>query len=216
MKRVDLLLPRRALLSAGAATLVSACASLIPGSGPPPRLYTLTPKSTFSPNLPKVEWQLVLEVPFASSALNTTRIGIITNHTNFDYYANAAWTDRAPQMVQTLMIESFENSRKIVSVGRESIGLRADYVLKTELREFQAEISQEGDARVRVAVNAKLVRMPQREIVAAIDVGEVAPTSPDEMDKVIQAFDEASGKVLRKLVEWTLTEGERFRPARPA
>ena len=55
-----------------------------------------------------------------------------------EYYARSGWADRAPLMVQTLMIESFENSKKIVSVGRESIGLRADFILKTELRELQA------------------------------------------------------------------------------
>ena len=42
-------------------------------------------------------------------------------------------------MVQTLMVESFDNFRCVVSVGRDTIGLRADYVLKSELREFQAE-----------------------------------------------------------------------------
>ena len=62
------------------------------------------------------------------------------------------------------MIESFENSKRIVAVGRESIGLRADFILKSELREFQAEYFDGGVPSVRVAINAKLVQMPRRSI----------------------------------------------------
>ena len=59
--------------------------------------------------------------------------------TRFDYYALANWTDRAPLMVQGLVVESFENSGRIVAVGREAVGLKPDFVLKIEIREFQAE-----------------------------------------------------------------------------
>ena len=74
-------------------------------------------------------------------------------------------------MVQTLMVESFEeilNSR-VVSVGRDTIGLRADYVLKSELREFQAEYAAAGDQgppQIHVRINAELVAMPRRTIEA--------------------------------------------------
>ncbi len=59
--------------------------------------------------------------------------------TSADYYANAAWTDRAPLMIQTLLVESLENSRRIVGVGRDPLSVRPTYVLQSELREFQAE-----------------------------------------------------------------------------
>src|SRR3546814_5798409 len=65
------------------------------------------------------------------------------------------------------MIESFENSRKIVSVVRESIGLRADFILKSELRELQAVYYNGGLPEAWVSINAKLVQMPRRAIVAS-------------------------------------------------
>ena len=124
----------RALLAPPLATLAAACEVVVPGKGPPPILYRLTPKSTFREDLPTVSWQLVLELPLANAGLATTRIALYRDPTNLEYYARASWIDRAPNMVLTLMIESFENSGKIVAVGRESIGLRSDFVLKTELR----------------------------------------------------------------------------------
>ena len=115
------------------------CSIPIPGGGPAPRLYVLTPKSTFPNDIPKAEWQVLVETPVAAAGLSTARIPLQDSPIELRYYNRAKWTDFAPKMVQTLIVESFENSGKIVGVGREQIGLRADFVLKTEIREFQAE-----------------------------------------------------------------------------
>jgi cholesterol transport system auxiliary component len=205
-------LGRRALV-ASALTLpfalaAAACQVPVPGQGPPPALYRLTPKSTFSEGLPTVDWQLVLEVPIANAGLSTTRVALQRSPTQMEYFANSSWTDRAPLMVQTLMIESFENSRRIVAVGRESVGLRADFILKSELREFQAEYFRGTLPSVRVAINAKLVKMPRRAIIASQSFEAVAPAEADTMEEIILAYDNALGSVLKDLVEWTLTKGQ--------
>src|SRR5258708_16586453 len=101
-------------------------------------LYTVTPKSTFDPNLPDVFWQLTVEEPVAAGNLNTSRIAIAMTPTSSDYYSKTAWTDRLPLMVQTRMLDSFENTHKIVAVSRDSVGLRPNYVLPPGLRNFGA------------------------------------------------------------------------------
>jgi len=185
-----------------------ACDLPVPGRGPPPALYRLTPKSTFHENLPEVDWQLVLEVPVADAGLSTTRVALQRAPTRLEYYARSSWTDRAPLMVQTLMIESFENSKQIVAVGRESVGLRADFILKSELREFQAEYFDGTLPSVRVAINAKLVQMPRRTIIGSQSFEARAEANKDTMDEIIAAYDEALGTVLKHLVEWTLIAGQ--------
>lgn len=197
----------RAMAALPAVALAPGCSLPVPGQGPPPQLYRLTPKSTFREDLPEADWQLVLEPPVADAGLNTTRIALQHSPTQIEYYANSGWADRAPLMIQTLMIESFENSRKIVSVGRESIGLRADFILKTELRELQAVYYNGGLPEAWVAINAKLVQMPRRAIVASESFDARITAEADALPAIITAFDEAAGKVLRRLVEWTLIEG---------
>jgi cholesterol transport system auxiliary component len=184
------------------------CELPVPGQGPPPALYRLTPKSTFSEDLPQVRWQLILEVPVADAGLSTTRVALQRARIQLEYYARSSWTDRAPLMIQTLMIESFENSGRIVAVGREAVGLPADFILKTELREFQAEYFQSATPNVRVGINAKLVQMPRRSIIASESFEAVAEAKADNMTDIIAAFDEALGKVLKHLVEWTLQTGQ--------
>ena len=213
MKQVNDKTPtRRHLLGAALtlplAALATACDLTVPGQGPPPVLYRLTPKSTFSEDLPRVDWQLILEVPVADAGLNTTRVALLRTPTQLEYYARSSWTDRAPLMVQTLMIESFENSGRIVAVGRESVGLRADFILKTELREFQAEYHGAENPNVRVGINVKVVEMPRRTIVASRSFEAEVEAEADAMTEIITAFDEALGKVLKHLVEWTLRGGQ--------
>src|SRR3546814_19458570 len=101
-------------------------------------LYTLTPKSSFSADLPKVDWQLAIDQPTSPVALATSRIAVARGPHTIDYYAGAQWIDDAPYMVQRLMIESFENSPRTVGVGRQSVSLRSDFVLRVELRGFPA------------------------------------------------------------------------------
>lgn len=204
--------PQRRELLRGLAGLTSlgllgACSGLVPGQSPPPTLFRLTPKSTFREDLPAVDWQLVLDTPVADAALNTTRIALMSSPMQVEYYARSSWTDRAPLMIQTLMIESFENSERIVSVGREGAGLRADFILKSELRELQAEYYEGDKPLAHVMINAKLVAMPSRNIVASRTFERKIEAEADRLSDVVIAFDVALGKVLKSLVEWTISSG---------
>ena len=178
----------------------------------------MTPKSTFDDDLPAVSWQLLVEPPLAAAGIASSRIALRRSQIELEYFARAAWTDSAPNMIQTLLIESFENSNRIVSVGRQAIGLRSDFILKTDLREFQAEFVDangqaipEGNAPIiRVRMNAKLVMMPQRSIVGSKTVEYLIPAPGPSMVEIVQGFDEALGKILKRMISWTLTEGERI------
>ena len=186
------------------AVLVASCAGMIPGRGTPPKLYSLSPKSTFSADLPTVSWQLVVETPVGAETLNTARIALSRSPLTLDYYGNALWSERAPVLIQTLLVESFENTGKIVAVARKATDLRADYVLKTDLREFQAEYSGDGPPVAHVQINAKLVKMPERTIIAAFKSERRIEATGTELIDIVYAFDEALGKVLRSIVEWAL------------
>ena len=199
---------------------LSACIDFPISKDEAPRLYVLTPKSTYPADLKKVDWQLLVDAPVSPAGLNTARIALQDSPIELRYFRLASWTDFAPSMVQALTVESFENSGKIVSVGREQIGLRADFLLKTELREFQAEYEErlpENTTELgpsapppwaRVRINAKLVKMPQREIVAHQTFERRVRAKANRMSDIIDAFDEALGKTLKAMVVWTLETGD--------
>lgn len=192
------------------AALVGGC-ELIRAAEEPTDLYTITPKSTFEPNMPDVYWQLAVETPVSSANLNTGRIAIAMSPTSSDYYSKTAWTDRAPLMVQTRIVDSFENSKKIVAVARESVALRANYVLQPDLRNFEAMYFYGGTPIVKVKLVVKLVRMPERQIIGVATFERCVRARADKVPKVVEAFDQALGSVMKQLVNWTL----KTPPARP-
>lgn len=186
--------------------IIAACSG--PFNRPPPQLFLLSPKSAFDTSLPEVEWQLSVDVPVAQAGLNTSRIAIRRTPVRLDYFEGVNWSDAAPRVIQTLLVESFENSQRIVGVGRQDVALRADYALVTELREFQAEtIGGKPEARVRL--HAKLIRLPRRIIVAGTSAEAVVPAKGESVDEFVHAFDDALGKVLKQIVSWSLREGQK-------
>jgi cholesterol transport system auxiliary component len=167
--------------------------------------YTLSPKTTFKDPPPQVDWQLVVEKPIAAAGIDTARVALSRNPYQVEYFAKAAWTDNAPSMVQTLLIDSFQNTGSIVGVGREAIGLRPDYLLKTDLREFQANYRDADPIpEIHVKMIARLVKLPERRIIASMTADRKSKAAGTKFTDVVDAFDDALGGVIKQIVIFTL------------
>jgi len=195
----------RRSMALAACLALAACAGAFDLVTPdPPRLYNLTPKSTFDDDLPEVDSRISIEVPTATAGLNTARIALKPTPTRLEYYARARWVDVVPIMVQTLLLESFDNSEKIDILGRGAYGLRADYGLRTHIREFQAEYQDDEAPLVRVRLQVRLVRLPRRTSVASTSASATVTANDRTLQAIVRAFDEALGKATKKAVEWSI------------
>jgi cholesterol transport system auxiliary component len=196
----------RVLVMAACLALGACAAALELASSDPPPLYELTPKSTFADDLPEVDARLSIEVPTATAGLNSARIALRPTPTTLEYYARANWIDVLPVMVQNLLLESFDNAGKIDVLGRGVVGVRAEYALLTHIREFQAEYDGPGAPKVRVRLQARLVRLPRRISLGSTSEEFVVQAEDTSMAAIVRAFDEAFGKVAKRLVEWTIRQ----------
>lgn len=195
-------LRRRGIFAAGAAVILAGCSVIGPVSY---QLYTLHPSPPQAVDAPSVAWQLAVGVPEAPANLDTSRIALSQSRTTMDYFANAAWTDRATTLVQAFLIEAFENSGKVKAVSRDVFALHADYLLQTELRAFQAEYAQPSAApQVVVRIKSKLVKLSDREIVGDFNSEKSVQAQANNLDSIVTAFNEALGVALHETVEWTL------------
>jgi cholesterol transport system auxiliary component len=195
------MISRRHFMLAGGFAL-GGC-GVIPKVNEPVPLYTLSAVGEYQQSLPKVDWQLVVGTPVASADLNTTRIALTRSPGVIEYFANGAWADYAPILLQGKLIESFEAS-KAVSVGRDAVGLRPDYVLQSDLRDFQAEYSGQAPT-AHLRLSAKLVRMPDRRIVANILSEQKVAAAGNSLPQIVQAFDQAAGQAFEEVVVRVLT-----------
>ena len=184
---------------------LAGCSGLFGGSAPA-HLYRVTPKSTYPANLPHRPVQILVDVPLAPAGLDSSRIALSRSAVSIDYFADSEWTDRAPLLVQTALVESFENSNTVNAIDRESVGLRADFILKTEIRHFEAVYdSPNGPPDVWTAINVRLVNPSNRDIVAQSSFERRQRASANDVPSIIATFDEALGEVMKDIVVWTVT-----------
>ena len=204
MTRPTARLSRRFVPSVLILTLAG-CSGLL-GGGEPAHLYRLTPKSIYPPNLPHRSVQLLINEPFAPAGLDKSRIALSRSPVSIDYFADSEWTDRAPLLVQTAILQSFENSKAITAIDRELVGLRADFILDPEIRHFEAVYdSANGPPEVWVAINLRLVNPSTRDVVAQTLFERRERASANDVPSIVSAFDEALGGLVKEIVVWTVT-----------
>ncbi|MGD0142998.1 MAG: ABC-type transport auxiliary lipoprotein family protein [Rhizomicrobium sp.] len=198
-------LSRRGLLVGTASVLVlSGCSGIIGPSNPPAQIYLLQPDLHALGGSPAVTWQLSVGAPNASESLDTARIALHLGET-MDYFAGAQWMDAVPILIQAKLIEAFEKSSRIAAVGATSDAVRADYVLDTTLRDFQARYdSQDGVPTIVVDIMARLVAVGHSDVVATHDFHHEAPAARNDVPSVVAAFNQAAGAALEEIVDWTL------------
>jgi cholesterol transport system auxiliary component len=203
MKRGVAILTRRAGMLALAGAF-SGCAALF--TEPPKHLYRVTPDSSFPPGLPHISAQLLVDDPTAPSGLDTSRIALSRSPVTLDYFAGSEWTDRVPVLVQTALVESFQDSRAITAIGRETIGLRADFLLKSDIRHFEAVYAASGGPpTIWVAINLLLVEVPADKIIAQTTVSRRRTAAANTIPEIVLAFNDALGAALADAVVWTVT-----------
>ena len=183
------------------------CAKLF--TEPPRPLYRLTAPSDFPATLPHVPAQFVVDMPYAPAALDTQRIAVSKSPVSLDYLADGDWVDRAPGLVQTALVEAFENSKAVGGVGPQLLGLRADLVVESDLRHFEvvydsATAAGEGTPQVAVAVAVKLVKVPEHKILSETLISARQAAVANATPQIVVAFDTAATSVAKQVVSWAI------------
>lgn len=196
---------RRAALVGGASALVlGACSGIIgpPASSP---IYVLRPDRAPAVPGPAVRWQLTVELPEAADALDTMRILLLQPTGQMDYYADANWQDRLPAILQGTLVDAFEASGRMQAVGRDTQGLKSDYLLVTDIRDFQARYAAPDAAPTAVVrIVAKLIATRTRTIVLSKDAHGEAQAGANNLPSVVAAFNQALSAVQAQIVEAAL------------
>ena len=144
--------------------------------------------------------QLVVAEPVAGQALDSDRIVIRPAEGEIAYLSGAQWADRLPRLVQTRLIQSFENTRTVKLVGRPGDRLAADRTLETEIRAFEINV-RSGEAVVEIT--AKLLDDRSGRLVATQVFGLRAPSGGTGGRAATAALDGVLAQVMRAIAVWT-------------
>jgi cholesterol transport system auxiliary component len=190
-----------ALVAAGLA--LAGCNGVLPKPAPPPALYRLTAASDFPAGANAAPIQLQIEVPAAEAALDTPRIALSRSATTLDYFADAAWTDRLPLMLEARLVDSFDNAHRLVALAARAADARSDAMLTLELRHFEAEYGASGPPRWRIELTAHLVSTTDRKVIATRTFTGAADATENGIVAIVGAADQAWHGVATELVAWT-------------
>ena len=165
------------------------------------------PPQTFDLNAPArlqgsgaMRGNLVVAEPVAVATLDGQRIVVKPNAGEVTYLPDAQWSDRLPKLVQSKIIEAYENSGKLTSVGRPGDRLTVDFQLISEIRSFEIDAAT-GQARVEIS--AKIVNDKTGKIAAASVFSATRPVGGAIAGgAATSALDEALGDVLADIVAW--------------
>ena len=194
----------RAIALLGATTLLAGCAAI---GGPKTEVKVYAPASsvTVDAGWPAVDWHLTVATSAANQMLDSTRIAVRPTPDRFQVYKGAAWADDAPELLQTALIEGFEDAGKLAAVGRFGGGSRGDAGLLVEVRAFET-VYVDGRPEAVIEVQARLVQFRGGGTVAARRFRHAVPGTSPEIDDMVAAFGTAMSALTTDLVAWTLTE----------
>jgi cholesterol transport system auxiliary component len=186
--------------------LLAGC-GVIPKREPTGLFEPTAPSSAPHADWPQANWSLLVVKPVASAWLDNDRIAVRPPEGEITVYKSSAWTDTAPDLVQSALLRRFEDSGKILSVARPGAGVRGDFQLQTDLRSFESVYAGAGLPEARVEIYAKLVKTSDGTVVAARSFRQTEAASSEDVGSVAAAFGAALARANDEIVGWTLVAG---------
>lgn len=187
--------------------LLSSCSSLLNVQRQPFTTYSPTVgAAATTPAGARVGWQLIIETPLSSATLDTARMMVMPTPGVLEVFPAARWRDTTPALLRSLVVQGFENTGRIIGIGSAKSGLRADYALAIDLRDFQLEIDA-GKEQAAVRFQASLLDYTSNRVLAMQSFTAQAPAAGADAASAFVAFETALNTVIPQLVEWTFREG---------
>ena len=111
-------------------------------------------------------WQIVIETPHASEPLASDRIVVTAPDGELTVLPAVRWRERAPALVQSLLLEAFDACACIAAAARDGGVLRGDFVLTGELRRFELRDEDSEPPVATVDLTLTLVRRSDGQVQA--------------------------------------------------
>lgn len=185
------------------AALLSGC-SIFPTPEPKTQ-YTLSSPTPLV-KAPKIlQPALIIKVPTADASLNTAEIAVSPSPGTRTYIEGALWTDRAPVVLQNLLIQGFQNSGVFSNVGTPGTGIAANIILDSQLRDFS--VHYEGNTPVIVVdLYMKIFNLKARQIIEGQRFEVKVYAAQNNQLAIRQGFQEAVDQLTTDIIQWLVTK----------
>lgn len=191
------LINRACLLRRVAPVLVLAALTGACSSGPAPATYDLSAPMSRIRGASGV--QVLVNEPAALQQLSTQQILVKDASGSVSFIGGGQWADNLPRLIQTRLINTFENASQLRGVSRPSSGAVADVQLISELRRFEIATP---DNQAVAEISVKIVSDQNGRIVNGRIFRASIPASAVDAPNAARALDEALTVVMLDIVRW--------------
>ena len=197
----------RALPAFAALLLVAACASLT-GTREPFTVYSprYEPPADMTKGKP-VDWQLAIDTPLASDALDASRMLVMPTPGALETYKGGRWADTPPLVLRGLLIEAFQQTGRIAGVGALTSAIHADFTMTIDLYDFEVQY-RDGGPHAVIRLNAQLNDSSINRVRAAKTFESDEPVAGTTAADAAAAFDRTLDTLLAAIVQWTIDQGD--------
>ncbi|WP_137131266.1 ABC-type transport auxiliary lipoprotein family protein [Rhizobium sp. FY34] len=146
--------------------------------------------------------QILVPEPTALKSLNSEQVLVRVSPSEIQYLSDSQWSDRLPRMVQSKLVEAFENTGKLGGVGQPGQGLAIDYQVVADIRAF--EIDTSGAKAANVEISVKILNDRNGSVRGQRVFSARVPVSGEDNAQFVTAINRAFAKVGGEIVDWTI------------
>lgn len=180
--------------------IVSGLEKMTGGGAPAQKVtYDLSAPRELGPVNKTIKGQLSIPEPTAVAMLQTQRM-LFTPTKDYPGFGDFLWADSIPKLLQSRLIDAFENYDVAHAPLRTSDLGQPDFQLLIDVRRFRIN----GDtAAVEIGLSARLVDKNGKAIASRL-FDESQPVARLDPADAVSAFDEAFGRIAKSILTWTI------------
>ncbi len=170
------------------------------GTQPKKTTYDLRAPADFGSANKTIDGQLAIPEPTAVAMLETQRI-LLSPPKDYPGFDEALWADSIPKLLQTRLIESFENYDIAHAPLRTMDVGRADFQLLIDVRRFRIAVDSMPSAEIELS--ARIIDKSGK-VVASRLFEQRQKFDKIEPPTAAAALDEAFGRIAKDMIAWTV------------
>lgn len=200
MRQYDVKLMQRTrygLLIGGLAGLLVSC-----GTTAPLDTYNLSAPNSAVTAKSRKSVQILVATPTALKALDSQNIVINPASGSIAYLSGAQWGDRLPNMIQSRLVQAYENTGLLGGVGRPGDGLAINYQILTDIREFGIRASTSPQTAV-VEIGVRVMDDKNGHIRSTKVFRNIVQVRGSGNNAYLAALNQAFEKTAFEIVSWS-------------
>jgi cholesterol transport system auxiliary component len=146
---------------------------------------------------------LKIDVGQVAPGLDSSGIATRWPGQRLDYVAGARWAEVLPQLLESALVESLQDSGRLRSVQGDFGRFRATHTLVVEVRRFEADYTRGGLPVAQVELTATIGKMDRR-VLASFTVAASESAAENRQTALVAALDTAFARAAADLADKAL------------